>query len=130
VWLSAGVTFVGNVTVTNNSKVSHPFPLFHPPFSPPPSTSFHFPENRPMVSDPGPPDSSFSFLQPQEPKILPKGVYKDTTIDLTAAPGLGPLRPYTVATQPIAGQKPGTSGLRKKVRLTAPDRSLYPLKHD
>ena len=50
-----------------------------------------------------------------EPKVLPKGVYKDTTIDLTTAPGLGPLRPVTVATAPIPGQKPGTSGLRKKV---------------
>jgi phosphoglucomutase len=72
VWLSAGVTFIGNVTVTNSSK---------------------------------------------EPKVLPKGVYKDTTVDLSAAPGLGPLRPHTVATQPIAGQKPGTSGLRKKVTV-------------
>lgn len=31
------------------------------------------------------------------------------------APGLGPLRPYTVVSAPIPGQKPGTSGLRKKV---------------
>ncbi len=33
----------------------------------------------------------------------------------TGAPGLGALRPHAVATAPIAGQKPGTSGLRKKV---------------
>ncbi len=51
----------------------------------------------------------------KEPKVLPKGVYKDTTVDLTAAPGLGALRPVAVATAPIPGQKPGTSGLRKKV---------------
>jgi len=51
----------------------------------------------------------------KEPKVLPKGVYENTTVDLTAAPGLGELRPFTVNTQPIAGQKPGTSGLRKKV---------------
>lgn len=51
----------------------------------------------------------------KEPKVLPKGIYNNTTVDLTAAPGLGPLRPITITTQPIAGQKPGTSGLRKKV---------------
>ncbi|EWM21792.1 phosphoglucomutase [Nannochloropsis gaditana] len=50
-----------------------------------------------------------------EPKVLPKGVYKDASVDLTAAPGLGALRPTIVATAPIPGQKPGTSGLRKKV---------------
>lgn len=39
----------------------------------------------------------------------------DPTPPPTDAPGLGPLRPHNIATAPIAGQKPGTSGLRKKV---------------
>jgi phosphoglucomutase len=49
-----------------------------------------------------------------EPKFLPPGVYADTTVDLSSAPGLGALRPYTVPTAPFDDQKPGTSGLRKK----------------
>jgi phosphoglucomutase len=53
----------------------------------------------------------------KEPKVLPKGVYANTTVDLSAAPGLGPLRPFSVTTAPIEGQKPGTSGLRKKVKV-------------
>jgi len=52
-----------------------------------------------------------------EPKMLPPGLYKDTKVDLTHAPGLGPLLPVETATSPIAGQKPGTSGLRKKTRV-------------
>ncbi|CAM9937518.1 unnamed protein product, partial [Heterosigma akashiwo] len=52
-----------------------------------------------------------------EPKMLPPGLYKDTKVDLTHAPGLGPLLPVETATAPIAGQKPGTSGLRKKTRV-------------
>eukprot|EP00968_Pinguiococcus_pyrenoidosus_P010122 scaffold803_cov310-Pinguiococcus_pyrenoidosus.AAC.35 len=52
-----------------------------------------------------------------EPKVLPAGVYHDTDIDLTDAPGLGPLRPVTEETTPFEGQKPGTSGLRKKTAV-------------
>jgi len=52
-----------------------------------------------------------------EPKTLPPGVYENTTVDLTAAPGLGPLKVSALKTAPIDGQKPGTSGLRKKTKL-------------
>jgi phosphoglucomutase len=51
-----------------------------------------------------------------EPKVLPAGHYRDTTVDLSDQPGLGPLRPYTVSTTPFLDQKPGTSGVRKKTR--------------
>jgi len=52
-----------------------------------------------------------------EPKTLPPGRYENTTVDLTAAPGLGPMRVTTLETAPIAGQKPGTSGVRKKTAV-------------
>ena len=52
-----------------------------------------------------------------EPKVLPPGIYCDRDVDLTDAPGLGPLMPADVETAPIEGQKPGTSGLRKKTRI-------------
>ena len=52
-----------------------------------------------------------------EPKVLPAGVYENITIDLTDAPGLGPIRPDTVKTTPYQDQKPGTSGLRKKTKM-------------
>ena len=51
-----------------------------------------------------------------EPKVLPARVYQDETVDLTDAPGLGPLKPSNVGTTPFNGQKPGTSGLRKKTK--------------
>jgi phosphoglucomutase len=51
-----------------------------------------------------------------EPKVLPAGVLDNTSADLSSGPGLGPVRSYTLATTPFDGQKPGTSGLRKKVK--------------
>lgn len=50
-----------------------------------------------------------------EAKFVPTGVVTGK-IDLTDAPGLGQLKPTTVSTAPIKGQKPGTSGLRKKTK--------------
>jgi phosphoglucomutase len=52
-----------------------------------------------------------------ESQFVPLGEVKDTTIDLTAAVGLGLLNPTAVKTSPIKGQEPGTSGLRKKTKL-------------
>ena len=48
--------------------------------------------------------------------MLPPGVYENVAVDLTSAPGLGPLKPVTLKTTPFGDQKPGTSGLRKKTR--------------
>jgi len=52
-----------------------------------------------------------------ESKLIPIGEVKDVSLDLTEATGLGPLQPFTVNTTVIAGQKPGTSGLRKKTKV-------------
>ncbi len=52
-----------------------------------------------------------------ESKLIPAGEVKDTSLDLTDAIGLGPLKPDVIKVSPIAGQKPGTSGLRKKTKL-------------
>ena len=52
-----------------------------------------------------------------ESKFIPTGKVEDASLDLTDATGLGPLKPSTIASSPIAGQKPGTSGLRKKTKL-------------
>jgi phosphoglucomutase len=50
-----------------------------------------------------------------ESKFVPAGEVTGEH-DLTSAVGLGKLRPTIVKTTPIAGQKPGTSGLRKKTK--------------
>eukprot|EP00551_Chaetoceros_affinis_P004053 CAMPEP_0203680790 /NCGR_PEP_ID=MMETSP0090-20130426/40614_1 /ASSEMBLY_ACC=CAM_ASM_001088 /TAXON_ID=426623 /ORGANISM="Chaetoceros affinis, Strain CCMP159" /LENGTH=1059 /DNA_ID=CAMNT_0050549027 /DNA_START=51 /DNA_END=3230 /DNA_ORIENTATION=+ len=52
-----------------------------------------------------------------ESKLIPTGEVKDATLDLTDAVGLGPLKADTVKSAPISGQKPGTSGLRKKTKV-------------
>lgn len=52
-----------------------------------------------------------------EAKFIPTGVQENVTMDLTDAVGLGPLSPSTVATSVFKGQKPGTSGLRKKTKV-------------
>lgn len=51
-----------------------------------------------------------------EPKVLPPGVYENTTVDLSSSAGLGPLHPVSLATTAYSDQKPGTSGLRKKTK--------------
>ena len=46
------------------------------------------------------------------------GLQKDMRIDLTSAPSLGPyFKASVLVTEPIDGQKPGTSGLRKKTKV-------------
>ena len=50
-----------------------------------------------------------------EAKMIPSGEVTGD-LDLTDAVGLGTLKPTKVETKPIAGQKPGTSGLRKKTK--------------
>ena len=52
-----------------------------------------------------------------EAKLIPAGEVKDVSLDLTDAIGLGPLKATTVTSAPIDGQKPGTSGLRKKTKV-------------
>ena len=54
-----------------------------------------------------------------EPKILPDGVYEDTVVDLTNSPSLGPLKPTTIKTAPIAGQKPGKISVLTSPNSTA-----------
>jgi phosphoglucomutase len=50
-----------------------------------------------------------------EAKFVPTGIVTGD-LDLTDSVGAGPLTPTTVDTTPIPGQKPGTSGLRKKTK--------------
>lgn len=51
-----------------------------------------------------------------EVKTILPGTYKDMIVNLTENPGLGPLKISHIPTLPIDGQKPGTSGLRKKTK--------------
>ncbi|KAL7539659.1 hypothetical protein ACHAXR_009487 [Thalassiosira sp. AJA248-18] len=44
------------------------------------------------------------------------GKIEDADLDVSADAGLGALKPTVVKSAPIAGQKPGTSGLRKKTK--------------
>ncbi|RQM26629.1 hypothetical protein B5M09_003306 [Aphanomyces astaci] len=53
----------------------------------------------------------------KEQKTILSGRYANQTIDLTNQVGLGKLAVSAVATTPIDGQKPGTSGLRKKTKV-------------
>ncbi|OQS04893.1 phosphoglucomutase [Thraustotheca clavata] len=53
----------------------------------------------------------------KEQKTVLSGTYRNQTIDVTNQPGLGKLTVSTVSTHPIDGQKPGTSGLRKKTKV-------------
>jgi phosphoglucomutase len=50
-----------------------------------------------------------------ESKLVPVGVVTGD-VDITSEVGLGHLKPTIVESPPIVGQKPGTSGLRKKTR--------------
>jgi len=50
-----------------------------------------------------------------ESKLIPAGEVTGD-LDLTDATGLGPLKATSVKSGPIDGQKPGTSGLRKKTK--------------
>lgn len=58
-----------------------------------------------------------------EAKFVPAGEVTGTH-DLTSSVGLGSVRPFVVESAPIAGQKPGTSGLRKKVKEFMTDHYL------
>ena len=60
-----------------------------------------------------------------EPKVLPPGLYENATVDLTSAPGLGPLRPTVRPTAAYLDQKPGTSGLRKKTKQFMQEHYLH-----
>ena len=51
-----------------------------------------------------------------EAKLVPSGEVTGD-LDLTDAVGLGSLKRKAISTSPIDGQKPGTSGLRKKTKL-------------
>lgn len=51
-----------------------------------------------------------------ESKLIPQESLTDVDLDLTDAPGLGPLKADVVKTPVFPGQKPGTSGLRKKTK--------------
>jgi phosphoglucomutase len=59
-----------------------------------------------------------------EAKLVPQTTFTDTSIDLTDAPGLGPIKPTVVPTTPFEGQKPGTSGLRKKTKVVMQEHYL------
>ncbi|KAL7486460.1 hypothetical protein ACHAW6_012060 [Cyclotella cf. meneghiniana] len=59
---------------------------------------------------------SVSITNSSDESKYVSGTIEDTDIDVSAETGLGLLKPTLVKTTPIAGQKPGTSGLRKKTK--------------
>ncbi|CAM9253118.1 unnamed protein product [Choristocarpus tenellus] len=60
-----------------------------------------------------------------EARTLSPGVYDGASVDITNVEGPGPLSVDTVKTSPIAGQKPGTSGLRKPTKVFMQDPYLH-----
>jgi len=59
---------------------------------------------------------SVSITNSSDESKYVSGTIEDTDLDVSAETGLGLLKPTLVKTAPIAGQKPGTSGLRKKTK--------------
>jgi len=59
-----------------------------------------------------------------EAKFVPAERLVDVSLDLTKDVGMGPLKPQKVPTTPFDGQKPGTSGLRKKTKVVMEEHYL------
>jgi phosphoglucomutase len=60
---------------------------------------------------------SVSITNSSDESKYVSGLLQDTDIDVSSETGLGLLKPTVVKSGPIDGQKPGTSGLRKKTKV-------------